>query len=126
MYGFYNSNNIRSFLFGYLENLWLSHQSEDASAKEKASAELQRIRTKIEGSMAELVALGYSEFTFETFYDVSDITADTLHLFIFICSYILSEVLVPVFDKYLRGAYDPVKITFTLYIHILTGINAYM
>lgn len=59
----------RALLFGYLEGLLTRYNS--AEHKEEAKKEHQRMTEKITNCMSELVEVGYSEFTIETFYDVS-------------------------------------------------------
>lgn len=60
----------RAFLFGYLENLLNAFNAEnDEELKLAATQEKERIISVAEASMAELTAVGYSEFTIETFYD---------------------------------------------------------
>eukprot|EP01033_Poteriospumella_lacustris_P003140 gene3140-2312_t len=73
----------RGLLFGYLNTLLESLKSNDPA---NAEAEYNRIKTKIQGSMEDLVAVGYSEFTIEVFYDelmevltgLKDLTTDSL------------------------------------------------
>lgn len=60
----------RGLLFGYLSNLLSGLKSEDPSIQTAAETEYERITSKIKGSMEDLVAVGYSEFTIEVFYDV--------------------------------------------------------
>ena len=52
----------RAFLFSYLENI--------ISRLPSSGAELERFKRVIVGSKSELVAVGYDEFAFETFYDM--------------------------------------------------------
>lgn len=59
----------RAFLFGYLEMLLILYQSGSAGA-EAAEAERSRFRGVITQSTQTLIALGYSEISFESFYDV--------------------------------------------------------
>lgn len=55
----------RSFLFSYLENLLSIIKRGDQTGTE----ELKRFQGVIEGSRDKLIALGFSEFTFEYFLD---------------------------------------------------------
>ena len=59
----------RALLFAYLEELlqWYQHESSKALAEK----EMERITAKIQGSLTELVEVGYSEFAIETFHEVS-------------------------------------------------------
>lgn len=65
----------RGLLFGYLNTLLESLKSNDSALQLSAEAEYDRIKSKIQGSMEDLVAVGYSEFTIEVFYDVSIIAS---------------------------------------------------
>lgn len=67
----------RGLLFGYLNTLLESLKSNDPATQLNAEAEYNRIKTKIQGSMEDLVAVGYSEFTIEVFYDVSHFPQDS-------------------------------------------------
>lgn len=61
----------RALWFGYLEILLKSHHNaQNATEKAIAEVELQRLISKVKGSLQELVALGYSEFAIECFYEV--------------------------------------------------------
>ena len=60
----------RAFLFSYLENILVGLRSGDASRASQTKAELQRLKDVFSSSRADLVAVGYQEFAFETFYDV--------------------------------------------------------
>lgn len=59
----------RAFLFGYLETLLNDYLSADSEKKSAAEQEQKRVLSIVESSMVALVAVGYSEFTIETFYD---------------------------------------------------------
>jgi ubiquitin thioesterase protein OTUB1 len=61
----------RSFLFAYLETLLILNNSNDEKQKEKAQLERLRFINVIKNSTNDLVKLGYSEITFESFSDVS-------------------------------------------------------
>lgn len=59
----------RAVLFAYLEELLQQHQQD--ATKAVAEKELDRITSRIQGSLMELVDVGYSEFAIETFHEVS-------------------------------------------------------
>ncbi|RYH28801.1 hypothetical protein EON65_10880, partial [archaeon] len=64
----------RALWFGYLEILLKAHHNaKDAAEKAIAESELQRLIRKVKGSLQELVALGYSEFAIECFYEVNSL-----------------------------------------------------
>lgn len=60
----------RGLLFGYLESVLRIAKSGNETDLADAKLEIERISRIIRGSMADLVAVGYSEFTIEVFYDV--------------------------------------------------------
>jgi hypothetical protein len=57
----------RAFLFGYLESL-LTMSTQD---HERATSELSRMTAVVQGSMEELISVGYPEFAIDTFHEVS-------------------------------------------------------
>ena len=61
----------RSFLYSYLENLLLLYQSYEEEHRITAIHEQQRLLQHTKVIFNELTTLGYSEFTIEVFYDVS-------------------------------------------------------
>lgn len=79
----------RGLLFGYLNNLLTKLKCEEESVRLEAVQEHERITSKIRGSMQDLTAVGYSEFTIEVFYDVIKGNYITTFLFqIFILFYL--------------------------------------
>jgi ubiquitin thioesterase protein OTUB1 len=61
----------RSFLFGYLDILLKLYETGDEALVLKCTLERDRFLLIVKNSLAELVLLGYSEFTIECFYEVS-------------------------------------------------------
>lgn len=59
----------RALLFGFLENLLKMHLSGNEQLINRAQNELQRITTVIQGSLQELINLGYPEFALEGFHE---------------------------------------------------------
>lgn len=66
----------RAFLFSYLEELLIKHNNSDPTISGAAEVERARMAALIHNSLNELVSLGYSEMTIETFFDVSDAYTD--------------------------------------------------
>ena len=62
----------RAFLYGYLDILVKLNESQVEASVELAKSERDRVLEVVKNSMNDLVAVGYSEFTIETFYDVSE------------------------------------------------------
>ena len=60
----------RAFLFGYLDILVRQHESGDVELVAKSEKERERIVSIAQNSLMELVEVGYSEFTIETFHEV--------------------------------------------------------
>lgn len=60
----------RAFLYGYLDILVKLNESKLAESVNLANAERDRVLEVVKNSMNDLVAVGYSEFTIETFYEV--------------------------------------------------------
>ena len=60
----------RAFLFSYLESVVAGLNGKDDTVVTKSYVELQRFKGIIQESPADLVAMGYSEVAFETFFDV--------------------------------------------------------
>ncbi len=61
----------RAFLFAYLEELLFRLKSDDNEQREGGKREVDRMMNVMKISKDDLVNLGYSEFVFETFLDVS-------------------------------------------------------
>jgi ubiquitin thioesterase protein OTUB1 len=73
----------RALLFSYLESLVHAFASDDEKIKDSATNEHKRFSEKVKGSLQDLVALGYPEFTLEVFYDelvelVTQLPAETV------------------------------------------------
>lgn len=60
----------RAFLFSYLENVVTGLNGKDDTVVTKSYVELQRFKGIVQESPSDLVAMGYSEVAFETFFDV--------------------------------------------------------
>lgn len=64
-------NSVRSLLFSYLEEVVNGLKSAEPAIQSKTQLEYQNFVEIIRKSKDELVAIGYDEFTFDIFYDVS-------------------------------------------------------
>ena len=60
----------RAVLFGYLDAVVTAMNSKSDNAVTKSFVELQRFKAVIDESKNDLIALGYEELAFETFYDI--------------------------------------------------------
>lgn len=60
----------RSFLYGYLDILVKLNESQVEESVNIAKSERDRVLDIVKNSMNDLVAVGYSEFTIETFHEV--------------------------------------------------------